>query len=105
MIDVFTPKRISSDWPFQKQLETHKDFDFDSVVCILTPQNDAHRRAWLCNMMHTAEFFKKFEYLGKMEIEFENILACLSGAWMGSNNEKNGGRKSRDTLPLKVILF
>ena len=28
------------------------------------------------------------EYLGEMEIEFENTLACLSGAQMGSNHEK-----------------
>ena len=26
-------------------------------------------------------------------------LACLSGAQIGSNHEKNGGRKSHDTLP------
>ena len=36
-----------------------------------------------------------------METEFENTLACLSGAQMGLNHEKNGGRKSRDTLPLR----
>ena len=53
--------------------------------------------------MHTAESkFSNFviEYLGGIETEFENILACLSGAHMGLNYEKNGGRKSRDTLPL-----
>ena len=64
-------------------------------------------------MMHTAEsdssvgctqrsFFFKFEYLGEIETQFENILACLSGAYMGANHEKNGGRKSRDTLPLNT---
>ena len=40
-------------------------------------------------MLHTAESnFSNFaiEYLGK--IEFENILACLSGAQMGTNHEK-----------------
>ena len=45
------------------------------------------------------------EYLGEMEIEFENTLACLSGAQMGSNHKKTGGRKSRDTLPLKLKFF
>ena len=35
-----------------------------------------------------------------METEFQNTLACLLGAWMGSNNEKNGGHKSCDTLTL-----
>ena len=39
-------------------------------------------------------------FLGEIETEFENTLACLSGAQMGSNHEKTGGRKSRDTLPL-----
>ena len=55
--------------------------------------------------MHTAKSnFSNFviEYPGKIETVFENILACLSGAYMGSNHEKSGGRKSRDTLPLKV---
>ena len=54
--------------------------------------------------MHTAELnFSNFviEYLGKIKTEFENTLACLSGAQMGSNHEKTGGRKSRDTLPLR----
>ena len=35
--------------------------------------------------------------------EFENTLACLSGAQMGLNHEKNGRRKSRDTLPLMQV--
>ena len=56
---------------------------------------DAHRVA-LC----------KFEYLGEIEKEIENALAFLSGAQMGSNHEKNGVRKSRDTLPLIVrVIF
>ena len=40
------------------------------------------------------------EYFGEIETEFENTEACLSGAWMNSFHDKNGGRKSRDTLPL-----
>ena len=40
-----------------------------------------------------------FEYLGKIVTEFVNTLACSSGAWMGSNHQKNKGMKSRDTLP------
>ena len=42
-------------------------------------------------VMHTAESnFSNFviEYLGKMETEFENTLACLSGAQIGLNHEK-----------------
>ena len=41
--------------------------------------------------MHTAESnFSNFvmEYLGKIETELENTLACLSGAQVGSNHEK-----------------
>ena len=56
--------------------------------------------------MHTTESnFSNFviEYLNKIETEFENTLSCLSGAQMGSNHEKNGGRKSRDTLPLNYF--
>ena len=54
--------------------------------------------------MHTAESnFSNFviEYLGEIETKFENTLVCLSGAQLGSNHEKTGGRKSRDTLPLR----
>ena len=41
--------------------------------------------------MHTAKSnFSKFviEYLGEIETELENILACLSGAKMGLNYGK-----------------
>ena len=58
--------------------------------------------------MNTTELnFKSFviEYLGEIEKEFENTLACLSGAHMGSNHAKNGGRQSRDTLPLITMLL
>ena len=44
--------------------------------------------------MHTTEsnFFNfVIEYLSEIKIEFENTLACLSGAHTGSNDEKNGG--------------
>ena len=37
----------------------------------LTPQYDAHRRA-----------FEKFEYLCEIYTKFENTLACLSGAYV-----------------------
>ena len=43
------------------------------------------------------------KYLGKIETQFENTLP--SGGQMGLNNEKNRGRKSRDTLPLRVFEF
>ena len=37
--------------------------------------------------------------------KFENSLACLLGAQLGSNNENNGGQKSRDTLPLQNMTY
>ena len=49
----------------------------------------------------TLRSFLKIEYLGEIETEFENTYACLSGAWMGLNQEKSRGQKSRDTLALK----
>ena len=58
---------------------------------------------WLRCVMHTAmSNFPNFVivYLGEIDTELENTLACLSGAQIGSNCEKNGGWKSRDILPL-----
>ena len=46
---------------------------------------------FLRGVMHTVESnFLNFEikYLGEIEIKFENTLACLSGAQIGSNREK-----------------
>ena len=54
--------------------------------------------------MHTTKSnFWNFviEYFGEIKKEFENTLACLSGAQMGSNHAKKRGRKSRDTLHLR----
>ena len=45
------------------------------------------------------------EYLGEIETELENTLACLSEAPMGSNHEKNGGRQSRDTQMFFSFFF
>ena len=47
---------------------------------------------WLRSVMHTAKLnFSMFviEYLGEIKNEFENTLACLSGAQTSSNHEKN----------------
>ena len=41
------------------------------------------------------------EYLNKIETEFENTLACLSGAQMGSNHEKNWRSKILWHTPFK----
>ena len=37
------------------------------------------------------------EYLSEIETELENSLAFLSGAQMGLNHEKNGGRNLTHT--------
>ena len=58
---------------------------------VLSPQCAAH---------HGDNFMIK--YLSEIETQFENTLACLSGAQMGSSHEKNLCRKSRDTLPLRM---
>ena len=102
-------------------------YDAHFVLRRWTKRSDAHRRDWLSVVMqsffgrkvehltpwctprsltyrwdaHHGVFSFKFEYLGDIETEFENTLAWLSGAQMSSNNEKNRGNKSRDTLPLR----
>ena len=46
---------------------------------------------WLPGVMHTTKSnFWNFviEYFGEIKKEFENTLACLSGAQMGSNHAK-----------------
>ena len=45
------------------------------------------------------------EFLRGIKPEFENTLACFSGARMGSNHEKIGGQKSSDTLPLLKLFY
>ena len=71
-------------------------------MCILL-QSQVIKSFW--KTLHpSAESSSAVEYLGEIEFEFENTLACLSGAQTGSNHEKNRGRKSRDTLPLKCLF-
>ena len=83
----------------------------------LTPWWDVHRGAWLRGMRYTTELdsapqydahcgaFKKFEYLGEIETEFENTLACLSGAYMGLNHEKKLRSKSSWHTPFNALTF
>ena len=44
-------------------------------------------------------------YFGKIETEFENILACLLGAQMGFNHEKNWRSKISLHTPFKAALI
>ena len=51
--------------------------------------------------IQTVSLFLYIGTLGEKAMQtFENTLACLSVAQMGSNHGKNRSRKSRDTLPL-----
>ena len=82
---VFTPKRISPDCPFKSNQRLSK-------VSILTPRC----AFWLCCMMHTSELFKNSNISAKSKI----LHPVYQGPrWVRLMN-KNGGRKSRDTLPL-----
>ena len=46
---------------------------------------------------------EKYEYLGKNETKIEIVLTCWSVAQAGLNDEKNGGLKSRWTVPLRSV--
>ena len=50
-------------------------------------------------------FVIEYRYLDEIEAEFQNTLACFSGAKRGSNHQKTEGRKSHDTLPLMGEAF
>jgi hypothetical protein len=50
---------------------------------------------------HARFFHSKIDhYLGEFEAEFKKALARESGAQVVLFDEKNEGRKSRDTVPL-----
>ena len=60
---------------------------------------------WLRGVLHTAELnFSNFviDYLGEIDTQFENTLACLSGAQRGSNQEKNWRSKISRHTPFKL---
>ena len=76
----------------------------DSAVCctplrLSPPQYVAHR-----GVLHIAEVFV-IEYLNKIETVFENTLACLSGAQMGSNHEINWRSKISWQTPFKRMMM
>ena len=63
----------------------HKIKDFKNKILfakpkILTSRCHAHRGVEFLNFV--------IQYLGKIKTDFENTLACLSGAQIGSNQEK-----------------
>ena len=103
----FTPWSLPPQWDVHRgawlrSMMHTMELEF-TVWCTLrsrTPRDDAHYGVWLCGGMGGS--FLKFEYLGEIETEFEHILACISGAQMGSNHENNGDRKSRDTFPFNI---
>ena len=61
MIDVFTPKRISSDCPFKSNQRL-------TDISILTPRCDAHQGAWL--------------RCGKHNAELESAMGCTPGSFL-----------------------
>ena len=64
------------------------------------PGFDTPRRLTRRGMMPRGDS-EKYEYLGENETKIENVLTCWSVAQAGSNDEKNGGPKSRWTVPLR----
>ena len=67
------------------------DYAVRCALRSLTQWWDAHREA-----------FSKIRISPRNRKYFSLFITQLSGALMGSNHEKNGGRKSRDTLPLNA---
>ena len=57
------------------------------------------RAVWYC--AESVFSILKFEYLSEIETEFENTFACLSGAQIGLNDEKNWGSKISLDCPFK----
>ena len=70
--------------------------------------HDSKPSGTLINRQHTAEIISALCYTprrqiwdrGEIKPELENNLTSLSKAQIGSNHEKNGVGKSRDTLLL-----
>ena len=48
---------------------------------------------------------EKYKYLSKNETKNETILTHWSVAQAGSNDEENGGPKSRWTVPLRYLFM
>ena len=66
----------------------------------LTPRYDAHSRIWISDGMHTEEFLQNSNILAKSTYQICKYFTFYHGPGCNSNHEQNGGRKSRDTLPL-----
>ena len=101
MIDVFTPKRISPDCPFNpnhpspcNHRETSEDFDFVSAVCSLSPRYVAqHGDRLRCVKRQLYERLSR-QNRNRIRKKFSQFIR---------GTKKNGGRKSRDTLPFNLI--
>ena len=46
----------------------------------------------------------RYEYIHEIEVSFENISACHSGAQMALFSERNWGYTSGDTEPLTIHI-
>ena len=94
---------------FKKLRSVHHLAESNSAVCI-TPQSQviksfkktlqcaSHHGVSLSGVLPTEELSRR----NWNRIRKYCTLACLSGAQIGSNQEKNGGWKSRDTLLLNT---
>ncbi len=57
--------------------------------------------SFTCRFKYNGQFNFKFEYLGEIETEFENVLVYESGAQVGSIDENTQSWKSRATVTLR----
>ena len=117
------PLRCASHWGV-KLCGVHHTAESSSAVCITPRSQTAHRRVrienfedlWLLLKGESGEILlgvntyimkekiwkeKMIEYLGEIKTESENILACLSGAQMGSNLGKKWRSKISWHTPFK----
>ncbi len=58
-----------------------------------------------CRYINSGQSNFEFEYLGKFETEFENILGYKSGAQVCSFDGKKQRAKTRATVPLNKLLL
>ena len=77
-------------------------------ISILTPQH----AICLCGVLHTAEidsavggvqYTKEMMHTAETTLWNQNRIQKYFSLFIRGPNEKNGGQKSRDTLPLRLV--
>ena len=98
---VFNPKRIYPDFPLKSNHRKVK-------ISILTPQH----AICLCGVLHTAEigsavggvqYTKEMMHTAETTLWNQNQIQKYFSLFIRGPSEKNGGQKSRDTLPLRLV--